>query len=106
MQRAQLGMVRYADAADARKRLREGTDDEVDVLQHALVLGAAAPRRAVGAQRMRFVDQEVRVVRATDLDDLAQRCDVAADRIEAFDDHQTVAIAARQALELLSQTLR
>ena len=43
MQRAQLGMVRYADAADARKRLREGTDDEVDVLQHPLVLGAAAP---------------------------------------------------------------
>ena len=64
MQRAQLRMIRHADAADAGQRLREGADDEVDLIEDALLFGAAearsrrrcrasAPRRPADTRRAR-----------------------------------------------------
>ena len=40
---------------------------------------------------MRLVDQQIRLVRPADVDDLAQRRDVAANRIQPLDDDQPVA---------------
>jgi hypothetical protein len=54
---------------------------------------------------MRFVDHDVRAVRARDLDQLAQRRDVALDRIQPFGDDQAVALILREPLELLAQAL-
>ena len=94
VQRAQLRMIRHADAADAGQRLRERADDEVDLVEDALILGAAEAGGAVGAERVRLVDEQVGAVRAADVDDVAQRRDVAADGIQPFDDDQPVALAA------------
>ena len=55
---------------------------------------------------MRFVDQQIRAVRAAHVDDLAQRGDVASNRVQPFDDHETVALRARQPFQLLTQALR
>ena len=64
------------------------------------------PVGAVGAERVRFVDHQIRAVAAAHLDDLLERRHVAANRIEPFDDDQTIALAGREALELLAQALR
>src|SRR5262245_16731882 len=105
MQHAQFRVIRDADPADAGQRLREGADDEVHLVEHPLILGAAESPRAVGPERVRLVDEEVRTVRAADVDDVAQRRDVAADRIETFDDDQPVPLLRRQPLELLAQAV-
>jgi hypothetical protein len=52
-----------------------------------------------------FVDEQVRAVGATHLDNLPERRDVAANRIEPFDDDQPIALPRGEALELLAQAL-
>ena len=84
VQRSQLRVVRHADAANARERFREGADDEIDLIENALLFGAAQAGRAIRAERMCLVDQQVRAVRAAHFDDLAQRRHVAADRIQTL----------------------
>src|SRR5437867_7939904 len=102
MQRTKFRMIRYADAADATQRLRERAHHEVDVLEHALRFGAAQPGRSIRAERVRFVDAEMRAVRPTDVHDRSKRRDVAADRIEPFDDDETIAQTFGQPVELLA----
>ena len=106
MQRPQFRMIRHADAANAGQRLREGPDDEVDAIEDALILGAAQTGRTVRAERVRFVDQQVRAVRAAHVNDVAQRRDVAANRIQAFDHDEPIPPAAGEPFELPPQTLR
>jgi hypothetical protein len=105
VQRTKLGVIRHAHAADARERLGEGADDEVDLVEHALILGAAQTVGAIGAQRVGFVDEQVRMMRPADADDVAQRRDVAADRIQPLDDDQPVRLGARQPFQLLAQAV-
>jgi hypothetical protein len=108
MQRAQLGVVGHADAADPRQRLREGADHEVHFTEHTLRLGTAESGGAIGAERMCLVHEQVRPVLATHVHDVAQRRHVAANRIQAFDHDEAVApdaVSLGQALELLAQAL-
>src|SRR5215470_8517833 len=98
-------MVGDAGAADARQRLRERADNEVDIAQHALIFRASKAGSPEGAERVRFVYEDVRPMAARHLDDVAQRRYVAPDRIQTLDDDQAVPLAGRQALELLAQAL-
>ena len=106
MQRPQFRMIRHADTADTRQRLREGADDEVDLREHSLGLGAAEPGCAVRSKRMRLVHQNVRAMGAADVHDVAQRRDVAANRIQAFDHDEPIPPAVREPVELPPQALR
>ena len=63
------------------------------------------PVRSVGAERMRLVHENVGAVGPADVDDLAQRRDVAADGVQPFDDDQPVASLRGQPLQLLAQAL-
>src|SRR5437588_10760392 len=98
-------MVRHADATDARERFREGADDEIDAVEDALILGAPEASRAIRAERMRFVDEQVGAVRAADVGDVEERRHVAANGIQPFDDDEPVALAPRQPLQLPAQAV-
>ena len=64
MQRAQLLVIRHADAADARQRLRKRADDEVHLSRTPCASAQPRPRRSERAERMRFVDHQIRAVGA------------------------------------------
>src|SRR5438067_2294569 len=91
MERLEGRVVRDAEAADARQRLRKSTDDEIDLVEHACGFGAAQTASAVRAERVRFVDEEEGSHLATNGGDLGERRLVAADRVETFDDHEAPA---------------
>ena len=55
---------------------------------------------------MRLVHQNVRAIRVADVNDVAQRRDVAANRIQAFDHDEPIPPAAGEPFELPPQTLR
>jgi hypothetical protein len=52
---------------------------------------------------MRFVHEHVRPMFAADVDNLFERGDVAANRIQPLDDDQPIARATRQPLQFLAQ---
>jgi hypothetical protein len=103
-QHLELRVVRDAEAADRADALGEGADDEIDIVEHALLLGDAAAVFADEAHRVRFVDQHHRAVFLGDLDHLLQRGDIAHHRIDAFEHHQ-LARAFGDALQALFHRL-
>src|SRR5690606_15409723 len=58
----ELRVVGNAEAADGADRFGERADDEIDLVDHALLLGHAAPVRPDEAHRMGLVDQHHRAV--------------------------------------------
>ena len=84
----ELRMVRDAEAADGADGLGEGADDEVDVVDHALLFSDTAAVLADEAHRMGLVDQHHRAIFLRDGDHLLERRDVAEHRIDAFEHDQ------------------
>ncbi len=95
----ELVVVGHAVAADGAQALGEGADHEVDLVQHAFLLGQAASAPAQHAHRVGLVHQDVGAVGAADLDDRLQRRDVAEHRIDPLDHHQLDARLAGQAAQ-------
>ena len=77
-------MVGHAEAADGSDRFGEGADDEIDIVQHALLFGHAAAIFADKAHRMRFVDKDHRARFFRNADHFLQRSNVAQHRIDTF----------------------
>ena len=76
-------------AAARSERLRERDGDEVDVVEHAVLLGRAAAALAEHAEPVGLVVEEERVRVATaQLDHLGERGGVAAHRVDAVDDRR------------------
>ena len=73
-------------------------------MHKTLALAHASAARAVHADRVNLVDICERVVPLGELDDLPDRRDVAIHGIEAFEDDQLGAIAARLDQELLEMS--
>ncbi len=82
----------------------EGADDEIDVVDNALVLGDAAAVLADEAHRMRLVDQHHRARLLADADHFLERGDVAQHRIDAFKDDKLARIGG-EPLEPLFERL-
>ncbi len=71
-----------------------------------MCLGAAEAGRPESAERVGFVNDQIRAVGAAHVHDLAKRRHVAANGVEPFDHDQPVALPGWQALEFLAQALR
>ena len=93
-------------AAAGPERLREGDGDEVDGVEHAVLLGGTATTRAEHAESVGLVVEEERVRVATaELDHLGEGGGVAAHRVDAVDD-DGLARLRRQVVEDLGEPRR
>mmetsp|Transcript_78788 Transcript_78788/g.219008 ORF Transcript_78788/g.219008 Transcript_78788/m.219008 type:complete len:389 (-) Transcript_78788:393-1559(-) len=80
-------------AGGAAQGLAEGAGDDVDLAEHAAVLGRAAAGGAEEAAGMAFVDAEQRVVAVAQRADLVELGDGAVHREHAVGEHQREARA-------------
>ncbi len=100
----ELGMVGNAEAAHRAHRFGEGADDEIDIVDHALLFADAAAVLADEAHRMRFIHQHHCAMLLGDGDHFLERRDIAQHRIDAFENHQ-LARFGRDSLEALFHRL-
>ena len=98
----ELRMVGDAEAPHSANALGEGADHEIDIVQHALILGDATAIGTDEAHRMGLIDQHHRASGLGDGNHLLQRRDVAEHRIDAFK-HDQFAGALGDAAEALLQ---
>ena len=76
------------EAAHRSQRLAEGAHDDIDVVQHAQVLGRAGAGGAQDADAVRFVHVDARAVGLGELEDAAQVGDIAFHAENAFGDDE------------------
>ena len=83
-------------AAERAERLGQRAFDDVDAVGQPFAFGDAAAARSVHADGMDLVDIGHGVVALGEVDDLPDRRDVAIHRIDALEDDQLGALAARR----------
>ena len=99
-------MVGCDEAAHRAKALAEGAGDEVHPLLDGLRFRGTAAVRSEHADRMGFVDQEVRAVPLLHLGKLGERRLIAKHAVDAFDDDQLAFALVGQARQAPVEIIR
>lgn len=99
-------MSSEAEPADTAQALREGADDEVDLVKQVLRFAQAEATRAEHTEGVCLVDQQPGTVALLDFDDLAQWRPVAERAVQALDDDQRSAGRLAQARQAAVEVFR
>ena len=91
------------ETSDATEGLREGPDQQVDLVEDAEFLGHPTSGGAERAQTVRIVDDQARIVLLAQVDDVVELSVVTVDAVEPLDHHQLLVVL--RGLEHLLQRL-
>src|SRR5690606_18488699 len=95
-------MVGNTKAADSADGFAERADDEIDIVDNALIFGHAAPAVADKAHAVGLIHQNHGAVFLADPDHFPERRDIAHHRIDAFKNDQ-LASFGRQTFQTFFQ---
>src|SRR5690554_2254862 len=95
-------MVGNTKAADSADGFADRADDEIDIVDHALIFGYAASVFADKAHAMGLINQNHGAVFLADPDHFLQWRDIAKHRVDAFE-HDQLASFGRQTFQTFFQ---